>query len=795
MLLKRLNKSRSLRIVNLLGLVTMFSSMLISFTFIKKELSYDRFHEKADRIVRFSTQWNNEPIDGRNWGIGKDHPFFNGITGIEDMVFLTKINTGVITRNTVPRIVNDFYFVSSNFFDSFSFQLLEGDKQTVLNTPEKAAISRKLAEQIFGTETPLGKEIHLSGQKFEDKTVYVTGVFEDFPETSHFHTDLLLHRSDDENQDLAYTYLLLQKNVKKEYVLQALRQKMDEETAGSKSKASPVLIPIKDIHLHSHVLREMGVNGNITYIYLIASANLLLFFIVLLNLWLNTGLIFSFNRKYYQLLRLNGASSGTVMRDETVMAIALSGAAIFIGGLLSFYLLTRLNLFALLSGREIAALSFGFLTIVVTVSILPVFQRMSSTLFRYNQEETKPTGFFLSQVKYLLIGQYGIVMLVVILGFGINKQMMLIKTSQVGGTDNTILVMDEQPEAVKSKFDILTTELMKHPEFKSVTSAMQLPGSAIRDAIYVQVEGESTADFSSLPILVVGDNFLPFFEITPLAGTVFANNRLSYQKEQELLTAYRSGNMESNLTEEYVINLSAARELGFSSPEEAVGKILRLRHGGGLDYINKGKIVGVTADFNYTTAFEFAQPQLLIQRKIFQHCIMVQLSEKDTEEGIQLFNRIWSEVNPDYPASYTLLQEVYDKVYHNEVKARSLTRIFALLCLIIANLGLIIITTFVIKRKTKEIGVRKVNGATASDIIRMLNSRFVLWIGISFVIALPCAFLILNSWLEQFAQKVKIDGWVYAFAGMLVLTLAIASISWQSWKAATINPVKALKTE
>jgi len=794
MLLKRLTKSRSLRITNLLGLVTIFCCLLLSYAFVKKELSYDRFHENADRIARFSMQWDNEPVDVRNWGTTKNSPYINQIAGVEDVVMLDKVNTGVLTIGDVPRIVNNFYFASSNFFDVFSFNLLEGDPKTVLNAPEKVAVSKDLAKQLFGNTSPVGKEIRLSGRKFNDKTVFISGVFDNFPETSHFHTDLIVHRPDSENRDWAYVYLLMEPNVDLNQVEQTIAAKMDELNAGSEYHSSPLLFPLTEIHLHSHFSRELEINGNINYIYLIVSANLLLLIIVLFNLWLNSGLIFSFNKKYYQLLRLNGASSGVVLRDETVMAVLSCCLAILVGGMLSFVLSPELRIPIDLSAAEIGGLAVAFLLTITLVSVMPVLTRMSSTLFRYNQNEQKVANFTLGKVKYMLIGQYCIVMFVVIIGFSINRQMELIEKNRVGGTERSILVMKEQPEAVQQRYDVLKNELMNHPEIEMVTSAMQLPGSAIRDLIEVQVEGEGESNYRKLPILVVGDDFLPFFQITPVAGTVFKNNPLSYRSEQTLFNDFRKENRPSDVSEEYMINRKALQVLGFGSPGEAIGKIVHLRHGA-LDYINKGRIVGVTEDYNYTTAFEETQPQLLMQRKNFQHCIMVGLSSSNTEQALSIFNQVWHEVNPDYPADYTFLLDVYDKVYHNEVKAKSLARIFSLLCLIIANLGLIIITSFIIKRKTKEIGVRKVNGATPADIIRMLNNRFALWIGFAFLISVPFTYLIILRWLEQFAYKAVPNIWTYAFSGLLVLSLAMIAISWQSWKAATINPINALKTE
>jgi len=794
MLLKRLNKSKSLRIVNLLGLIAIFACLALSYAFIKKEWSYDRFHEKADRIARLSIRINEDDIDGRCWGYSKDNPVLTDIAGIEDMVFFSKMNTGVVTHNDIPHIINDFYFTSSNFFDVFSFKLLEGDKNTVLNTKEKVAISQSYARHLFGEESPIGKELKISFRRIDIGPVFVSGVFEDFPEASHFHTDLIVHREDAQNEDWTYIYLLLAENARTEDVTAAIAARMEENNTDNQRKVSPYVVPLTDIHLHSRVLRELEPNGNITYIYLIAGANILLLLIVLFNLWLNTGLIFSFNKKYYQLLRLNGASSAVVLWDEVFAALVIGGIAVLAGGMIAFLLFPPLHLFSVLSWGEFGLLSLLFLAFVLFISVLPAVTRMSTTLFRYDQQNQHLSNFNLAKVKYMLIAQYGIVMLVVIIGFGISKQMKLIKSSQVGGHEQTILVMNEQPDIVQERFEVLKNELLKYPEIKSVTSAMQLPGSAIRDHIQVRLEGESESESHIIPLLVVGNDFLPFFNIKPIAGTVFTPTLRSYKEEDEMFLEQYTKKIISQTSEEYVINRKTLDVLGLHSPEEAIGKIIHLTHGS-IGYINKGKIVGVTDDFNYTTTFEEAHPQLIVQRKMFQHCIMVYLSPEDTERAIETFNRVYSQVYPDYPVDYSFLQNIYADIYHNEIKAEALVRIFSLLCLIIANLGLIIISSFVIRRKTKEIGVRKVNGATPMDIIRMLNNRFVAWIAIAFVVAIPCAYLAMTRWLEHFAQKTEVSVWIYLFAGLLVLFLSLISISWQSYKAATINPVRALKTE
>ncbi|MDR2913609.1 MAG: ABC transporter permease [Tannerella sp.] len=797
MFLRRLRKSKYLRVVNLLGLSVIFSCLLLSFAYIKKELSYDRFHSSADRIVRFSVQNDNEPVDGRIFGMTKSSPVITDVPAIEDAVFLQYVNTGLIEYAGKSEIINDFYLVTSNFFEVFDFRLLEGDKNTVIDAPGKIAISKKYARRLFGEESPIGKEIKISGRKFSNASnlsLFINGVFEDFPENSHFHTDLVVHLPENDRW-WTYVYLLLHPGTDMNELKTSVATKMDEQYKDAPQKISPYIMPLTDIHLYSRVLRELEPNGNINYIYLIAGANLLLLVIVLFNLWLNAGLIFSFNGKYYQLLRLNGASSSVVVKDESLLALVLGLVSILLGGLVSLFVFPQIHLFSVLTITEVFLVVALFLVLVVGVSLFPVITGLSATMFRGFQNEIKPSNFTLDKVKYLLIAQYGIVVFIVILSFGITRQIDRIKTSQVGGHQDSVLVMKEQPNIIVDRYEVLKAELLKHPEIKMVTSAMQLPGSAIRDGIRVRTEDQEEIP-RRMPILVVGNDFLPFFNIKPIAGTVFRETRRTLKEEETAFFDMLDGKPVSSITEEYVINRKAVQALGYENPEEAVGKRLYLDgSGNGVDYIKEGTIVGVTEDFNYTTSFEESIPLIVLQRKMFQQCFMIQLSPDKKEQAIQTFNTVWNQINPDYPADYVFLQDIYGQLYYNELNAEMLTRIFSLLCLIIANLGLIIIMAFVIKRKTKEIGIRKVNGATPGDIIRMLNSRFVVWIGVAFVIAVPVSWYVMNYWLQNFAHKTSLDWWIFALSGLLVLLISVTSVSWQSWYAANQDPVKALKTE
>jgi putative ABC transport system permease protein len=705
---------------------------------------------------------------------------------------MSQISTVVLSCGGEQRVVNKFYQVNRDFLEAFDIPLLQGDKNDVLQREGQAIISESFARKLFGEvnfdefQMPV---ISIKGRKYDNDTVLVSGIFKDIPETSHFHTDILLHLPDDKWW-WSYTYLLL----KKETDINALAQKMTEiiekEGIFQPLKTRVLLMPLTDIHLHSRNLREMEINGNIHYIYLVIGANLLLLTVVLFNLWLNASLIFSHNRRFYQLTRLHGAPLSAVFKDETLLALILGICSIIAGGAAVFYLLSLGKMHVQLTLIELSILSAAFLLLIIAVSLLPALKNISTTLFLNMSSDMRPARFSYANVRYMFTIQYAIVMITVILAFGINKQMNLVKNTQVGGNERNILVTTEQPYQVTTRYALLKSELLKHTEIEDFTTSFQLPGDAIRDGIHAKKEND--ADWQILPMMVAGEDFLPFFRIGLIAGRGFSPAKYDSKTEEEIFWNFLNHQKQSEHIEEYIINRKALTMFGFSAPEEAVGEMLQIKHGT-IDYFRGGIIVGVTDDFNYTGLYEESIPMLIMQRHAFQHCIMVRLAPDRIQQARAVFEKVWNEVNPEYPADYKFMSDVFGRMYHNEINAQQLVFIFSLLCLTVADLGLIVFMAFIIRRRTKEIGIRKVHGASVAEIIRMLNMDFVRYVALAFVIAVPVGWYVMHRWLERFAYRTAIEWWVFPLAGASVLVVLVVSVSVQSWRAATKNPVDAIK--
>lgn len=786
-ILRRFNQHLSLRQVNLLGLAIVFACLALSYSYLKEELSYDRFHEKEGRILRLAVGYDNEPVDGRIYSTFIPGP--EQIPGVEQIVKLSKVDTGILTYEGKPRLLNDFYLASANFFQVFSFPLLEGDPDEVLQAKNQAVISERFAKQLFGAESPVGKTITVEA-RFGQMQLIVSGVFRDMPAASHFHSDMIVCRPEN-RRDLTYVYLLTREGEDRKALRDKLTDHFKQNKPDSQTHPAVQLMPLRDIHLHSRNLREMEPNGNIHFVYLSVGANALLLIVVLFNLWLNTSLIFSRSRRYYYLLCLNGASARHILREEAALGALLGVLSVGAGGLLSALVASSGYVSLDISPAQYALGALAFTGLVVLISLIPAAVRLSAGRLTGATAQLKPSGTIRTQVKIMLTAQYAVVMLAVMLAFGIGKQMEMIRHTQVGAADSSILVLREQHEVIQQKYELLKAELLKHPEIESVTAAMEPPGGAVRD--YIDVWEENSQEKKHVPLFVVGEDFFPFFRIPFAAGQPFAHSSLKRRESESLLMAFFNQGDATDLQEQYVVNRKALPLLGYRSPEEIVGKIFHIEHSA-IGYISRGVVCGVSEDFNFTSMHEESIPMFMVQRPLFLHNVMVRFDPARQAQALEVFERVWAALYPDYPPRYDFITEVYDQVFRNEVNAGELAGIFSLLCFLIANLGLIVYMAFIIKARTKEIGIRKVNGARSGEIIRMLNGTFVGLIALAFAIAVPAAWIILQRWLQNFAYKTSLDWWLFAGAGAVVLLLSVLCVSWQSWRAARANPVDAIKT-
>jgi len=402
-ILRRLSKSKSLRLINWASLSVIFACILASYAYIKHELSYDRFYTNADRIVRMTVAFDGGDTDGRFYGTIGD--ILDGIPEIEKELKLSKIHTSILKYNGVKHIVPDLYIASTNLPDLLDIPLIDGDFRTVIDSPRSIIISKSFAQALFGRIDMVGKSVSISSRMFDEGDATIQAIFEDMPSNTHFHTDMILISQNYHDYAFYYLYLLLVEGCDLKELERNLSNRY-HEAYPEYEQIDIQLMPMTDIHLHSRVLREMEPNGNISYIYLVTGFNILLLIIVLFNLWLNSSVISSYNKRYYRLLRLNGASPTDVLKDESKVALVMSVVSIITGKLLNLFVGSY---FAIPSGisssTEEITITLLFLFFTIFISLLPVLIQLSSTLFfnRETNEEHKKSRLSISEIKYMLI--------------------------------------------------------------------------------------------------------------------------------------------------------------------------------------------------------------------------------------------------------------------------------------------------------------------------------------------------------------------------------------------------------
>ena len=786
--MRLLRRHVSLRMVNLVGLSVVLASLLVSVNYIRRELSWDRYNGNADRIVRLTLASVGEQVDGRVWGNMTDDP----IRQIPEVRAIAKLHEvyrpDLKYQGTYLTAEEKVFRVNRDFLGTFDLEMVEGGTTAgALEAAGQVIISESLARKLAGMQDMaggvLGTDLEIEGVPMQ-----ITGIYKDIPETSHWRGDALMLLPEDMNT-FCYTYLLLEEGSDIADVEGMITELVHGMTPENAAPLQARLMPLTDIHLYSHNLRELSVNGNIFYIWLTVGANALLLIVVLFNLWLNNSLIFSYNRRLYQLLRLHGAPVSVILRDEAFQAMVLVLVSVIAGLALTAIVYAYGWIPGSMTLWPTVLTSLGFVAAVIAVALIPAVRSMALTRFLNTENDSRPVHFSYGNVRWMLTVQYAVVISVLILAIGISRQLTHIAGVQPGGDGRDVLVMSGLPETVMDKYPLLRERFEQSPLIRGVTTSFQLPGDAIRDHVSVRCGG--SPDWVQVPVMVAGDGFLRFYGIPLIAGRDFSPLRRGVAQEQEMLRQFFMSREASGSGEEYIVNRKALALLGFSTPEEAIGQPLNIRQGT-LDYIDNGVIVGVAEDYGYTGAFEEAPPLIMLHRSLFQFCLMVRIDASSPDGAMQAVEEAWDEVYPDRQSNFVPLSDIYGSLYRNEMNAKKLVLVFTFLCFLIADLGLIIFMAFIIRRRTKEIAVRKVNGATAGLIVRMLNTNFVRYIAVAFVIAVPVSWLILHNWLRRFAYRTGIDWWIFAVSGAAVLLISLLSVSLQSWRAATVNPANGL---
>jgi putative ABC transport system permease protein len=788
---RNLLKGKVHSVLNIAGLAIGFASVLIILVWLKNEFSYDKHLPNSDRTYRLTFETSRNGIRmhfARCWEnfvsqMPKEFP------QIEELVRLEPY------RHTAVKVAeNKFYSdrifaTDSNFFKVFGLGLIYGDSETALKRPFSAVISMSLAQKCFGKNNPVGQTILISGE-YDDKmpAFTITGVMKDSPINSHIHFDIITSfEKPEENPGWAYIYLLIRKGSGPGEILTGIPAFI-KKVAGDnlQMEFTPFLQNITDIHLYSAKDREIEPNGNITSIYLFIVIAIVLLTVSLINYYnLNKARLLTLHKPIHIQLIMGSAKSLIIGQSMLESVINVSASLLFAG-----FLSDMIN--------QIAIYWFGFgllqnglidfVTIwpfIISVFLISVFagtlpvifhilsRQKSGTDFKKIQHKSSP---IISSYGLLMTLQFGMSIILMISTITIYQQKKLILDHSLGKNTSDILVFKRQNWEVRKKYNAFKTRALQDNLVKSVTASMEEPTGETMDVLDVESSAiDETIKNKQLYVLSVEDNFLTFFDIPLIAGHNFS-----------LYNPGRKG-------EDYILNESALKQLNWT-PEEAIGRPFKIKFGT-PDIFYGGTVVGVVRDFNFTSLKQEIKPYVLFQKPIFYLCFMVQVDSVQKKEAIKNLKTIWEEELPNYPFQYEFLNELYNSAYQKEFTQAKFSAIFSLLAIIIICFGLFSVTSVLVAQRTKEIGIRKITGARIIDVIIMLTRNFIIWFLIAFLIACPVAWYAMHLWLQNFAYKTTLGWWVFITAGLVVMIVALATVSLQTWRAASKNPVEALRYE
>jgi putative ABC transport system permease protein len=794
-------------LTNVIGISIAVASILVILLYTLQQLSYDRFHLKAESIYRITIDSNRGAISIHPARVYGDQPrqFLAEYPAIEKMVRLVPYRNAIIKIGDQKFYSRNAFLTDSSFFDVFDFKVISGNSEKAFSQPGRAFICRSLAIKYFGSINVAGKEISIIHQQDPTSRIFtIDGVMEDFPVNSHFHAELLTSfTSENDLTTWAYTYFLIKRGTDVNALKKTMQQKMEADNKAGNPVPIVYLQKLSKIHLFSHKTVEIENNGDIRSIILLVSGAFIVLFIALVNFFNLSRVQFISRLKSIKIELINGASKRIVARGIILESLLLSILSILIGLLIAMKLSERLGIEVFQSDMivDVVLVVVGFIFSVAFLSVLPLFTSKIVS-------DINITGTQENLYTFPLLIQFTLAIVAIASTIVLNRQMDFISKQHPASRNANMMVIPDNPWEAVQRYEVFKNELLKSTSIAEVTAAMEDPGSDILDAVAFEMEGIEKKEGQSINIFTTDSNFFSSLGIHPLAGTTdlgFTPSqqwetdamKLSQLREDKNADKKKLDDLEKKVggyREKYILNQSALKLLGIHNPEDAIGKRFRLNFFL-PDLFPEGEVVGVVPDFHYTNLRSEEKPLAIAPRKLFNYCFLISIDPAQRTKAMTVIASAWQKINPEFPFQYEFITDTYRKVYAGEYAQTHVLSLFAIISIILSSLGIFAMAAFSMKRRVKEIGIRKVNGAKVSEILIMLNKDFVKWIAIAYVIATPVTFFAMHKWLQNFAYKTGLSWWIFAVAGSLALVIALLTVSWKSWRAATRNPVEALRYE
>ncbi len=781
------NKTQT--IIKIAGLSIALCVSIAIFSWVKFELSYDNIHKDSDRIYRLVLEDKMVSCPPGFKLIFDKIPEIENSTRIFNAGFLgrtQRVSAGkkVFTNDVI-------YYADDDFFKVFSFPLLSGNPTFVLNKPNAAVITEATAEKYFGKDNPVGKTLLLGNENLLE----ITGVLKNIPANSHFHFDILITLKNQEWWTLISntptfgsmwifpTYF----KIKKSTNIEAAKQKIIAALESyENTPASLEVQKLKDIHLHSAYTMELETNGDINNIYLFSAVGILIIIMSCIN-YINLSTALSFKRsKEVGIRKTVGAGRAQIIFqfiNESVLTsvIAFIIALVLLEVIKPFaFSITGIKFYRGVSDESfvlLSALTFTLFLGILT-GLFPAFAVAKHNIANSVKSSSSAFGKNTGLRGALVIFQFCISIILISSSLIIYNQMNFIKNKKLGYTKSQVLVLNLGQNRIMNRIDVLKKSILINANVTQVTSGSQLPTNIITS------EGVNTKDgkrYESFYVAVDKD-FFRALDINIIKG----KERIEELQPQKNFDWKAFKN-------KFVVNKSFLKATGIKL-EDTENEPIMIRHGN----MEPGPIIGVVDDFHFKSLHSPINPLVFEFIPVHQWMnayLLVKINPDNISSTIDYVRTQWEKLAEGLPFEYFFLDEEYDALYKSETRMSNLFLVFTTVSVSIIVLGLLGLIAFVANQKTKEIGIRKVLGASINSILFLLSKRIIIWVLIASVIAVPFAYYLMNKWLQDFAYRIEMSWWIFILAGGIALLIALATVFIQAIKAATANPVESLKYE
>ncbi len=780
-------------------LSTGIACVLLTSVWIRDELSFDSSFKNSDKLYRLTIE-KNDKTSGYHTHIARSwyewlKNIKNDIPGIKD--FGRFIGRGETTIKIDSSVFNSRILkANEDFIRIFSIRFIAGNPLTALKEPNTAIISKSAATKYFGTKNPVGETIQDYVMNSKERKEYrITAMVEDLPVNSHFHFDIVLamDKSDLTDWTWYYNYILLDDKVQPSQILDHFNQFAEKYISTDEAKTlTPHIQKITEIHLESSKDRELEENGNKKILFLLGALALFVFFVSILN-FINLQYVV-FLRKLKAISVLNYAGAGfSDHLFNLFLESFIYGTVSTLTGFVVFELLHKY--FNLLLGKspeagdEIILSTILFLVpvIILIISLAGLYpllinqakKKLSSITSKQDNNHSKAliNGNRHNILRSLITVQYVFSITLLITVMVVNKQVHFIMNHRLGNNQNNIICVKGLPVQVYNKYEVFKSELMANPDIKDVTSSFENPSNENLDMMPFETSGVESKD-KMLYVYPVDDNFFDFYNIELVAGRNF--------KEF-------SGN--DTISEDYILNECALKYLGWKA-EDAIGKPFTLRLDDGKNNLfSGGTIVGIVKDFQMSSMKNKIKPYVFFQKSFWLFSAQIKYDSAHLSGVLDKIETTWKRIYPDYPLEYDYVEDLYRQIYKNEIQLKNLSLALGIIGTFLSCLGLWGITGIIYEARTKEIGIRKINGAKIIQIILWLLKDILVIVAVALAFAVPVSYYLMSRWLNNFAYKTSLNWWIFILAGLIAFAIAILTVSLQSWKTATRNPVEALRYE